>query len=305
MLYYSVNPEKPPILQIQSLVKDFPQVRAVDGISFRVLQGTCLGILGPNGAGKTTTIEIIEGLSVPTSGTVLYKGKPCNTQFKEEIGIQFQQTALQEYQTCREVLLMFSHMYQNSVDLEKLISLCKLNKFADRDVHKLSGGERQRLLLAAALVNDPQLLFLDEPTTGLDPQARQSFWDIVCGLKEQGKTFILTTHYMDEAYTLCDELIIMNHGKIIAEGPPDKLLKQYFAVTTLKLPVNSVSLSAIPDQLKPQQHGDVIEMYSTDMNEALKTLMKANIDLKRLTIQEPTLENLFLHLTSTKTTINA
>lgn len=296
---------KIPILQVETLIKDFPQVRAVDRISFQVRQGICFGMLGPNGAGKTTTIEIIEGIAHPTSGTVLYKGNPLGGRFKEEIGIQFQQTALQEHQTCKEVLYMFSRMYRTTVDMDYLVRQCKLDEFVDRDVHKLSGGERQRLLLAAALVNDPNLLFLDEPTTGLDPQARQNFWSIVRELKAKGKTLILTTHYMEEAYALCDELIIMDHGKIIAEGNPGDLLDHHFKGATLKFPANSIDLSAIPNQLKAHQHGDIIEMHINDMNEALEALMNAKIDLKRLTIQKPTLEDLFLNLTSVKDTAHA
>jgi len=211
-------------LEARNLVKEYPGVLAVDGLSFSVHEGTCFGLLGPNGAGKTTTVEIIEGVTKPTSGEVYYYGQIAGTRFREEVGIQFQNTALQDYITVRETLQMFRALYDRQADLEHVIEQCSLGDLLDRDNRKLSGGQRQRLLLAVALVNRPRLMFLDEPTTGLDPQARRNFWTLVQGIRADGATIVLTTHYMDEAQVLCDEIAIMDEGKIITQGSPDELL---------------------------------------------------------------------------------
>jgi len=286
------------IIEVRDLYKKYPRVTAVDGISFSVKTGICFGMLGPNGAGKTTTIEILEGIHSPSAGTILYKGKPQGRVFKEEIGIQFQSTALQEHQSCFEVLKMFSALYSRQAPLDDIISRCNLEEFIHQDVHKLSGGQRQRLLLAAALVNDPEIIFLDEPTTGLDPQARQNFWNIVRHIKQQGKTLILTTHYMEEAYALCDELIIMDHGKIIARGSPGALLEEYFEGATLKFPSSQIDIKQIPESLAAHFNGESIEMHVNDTDAAIRILLENGVNLSYLTIQKQTLEDLFLHLTS-------
>jgi len=215
-----------PIIEVKQLFKSYPKVKAVDGVSFNIEKGTCFGLLGPNGAGKTTTIEIIEGIHQADSGQILYKGEPIGSRFRQEVGIQFQSTALPDYLSVEEMLKLFGDLYPTKVSIEKLIELCELGEFRDRRTKKLSGGQRQRLLLALALVNDPDILFLDEPTTGLDPQARRHFWQLIEGIKKQEKSIVLTTHYMEEAYVLCDYIIIMDQGKIIAEGAPDSLLKK-------------------------------------------------------------------------------
>ena len=190
----------PDIIEVSHLVKHYPAVKAVDDISFSVRQGECFGMLGPNGAGKTTTVEIMEGITSATHGTVHYQGEPMGARFRSEVGIQFQSTALQDFLTVRETLHLFRNFYPRGMLLEELAKLCALEDYLDRDARKLSGGQRQRLLLALALVNDPVLLFLDEPTTGLDPQARHNFWGLIRDVKARGKTVILTTHYMEEAY---------------------------------------------------------------------------------------------------------
>jgi ABC-2 type transport system ATP-binding protein len=185
------------ILSVGNLVKRYADVAAVNGISFSVQAGTCFGLLGPNGAGKSTTIEIIEGIREPTSGAVLYKGQPLGPRYREEIGLQFQQTALQEYLSVEETLALFRQLYHKRADLPDLIALCSLEPFLRADVQTLSGGQRQRLLMALALINDPELIFLDEASTGLDPRARRAFWTLVKGLVARGKTVVMTTHYMD------------------------------------------------------------------------------------------------------------
>ena len=193
-----------PLLETRALTKHFRGVAAVNGIDLAIPAGRCFGLLGPNGAGKTTTVEMLEGICTPSSGEIRYRGAPLDARFRQDIGIMFQSTALQDFITGRENLRMFARFYRRSLPLEELVEACTLNEFLDRDTRKLSGGQRQRLLLAIALVNDPDLLFLDEPTTGLDPQARRNFWDLIQRIKARGKTIVLTTHYMEEAYQLCD-----------------------------------------------------------------------------------------------------
>ena len=194
-----------PLLEIRELVKTYGDLRAVNGVSFALEQGTCFGLLGPNGAGKTTTIEVIEDIIPPTAGTILYKGNSRGPAFRAEVGIMFQQTALLNYLTVRETLTTFKRLFPETEDIEDLIELCRLKEFLHQFNDKISGGQRQRFLLALALINRPSLLFLDEPSTGLDPQARRNLWDIVQNIKEKGHTIILTTHYMEEAQFLCDE----------------------------------------------------------------------------------------------------
>lgn len=173
------------ILEIKNLVKEYPEVKAVDDISFAIEPGTCFGLLGPNGAGKTTTIEVIEGILTKTSGEIFYKGEPIRSSFREEAGIQFQNTELPQYLTVKETLEMFRNLYSRMTPLDELIETCQLEPILERDNRKISGGQKQRLLLAMALANDPELIFLDEPTTGLDPQARHHLWNIVKGIKQK------------------------------------------------------------------------------------------------------------------------
>ncbi len=201
-----------PILEVRNLIKHYSSVTAVDGLSLAVPEGICFGLLGPNGAGKTTTIEIMEGILAATSGEVRYRGAPLDQRFREEAGILFQKTALQDFLTVRQSITLFRNLYARGLSVDEVIRLCALEKLADRDNRKLSGGQQQRLLLAIALVNDPSLLFLDEPTTGLDPQARRNFWELIQSIKARKKTIILTTHYMDEAELLCDEIAIVDGG---------------------------------------------------------------------------------------------
>jgi ABC-2 type transport system ATP-binding protein len=284
------------ILEVRDLVKQYPKVRAVDGVSFAVPQGVCFGLLGPNGAGKTTTVEMLEGLSRPTAGEIRFHGEPIGAGYRERIGIQFQHTALQDFLTVRENLNFFSALYRQTVRLDQVIARCRLGEFLDRDTGKLSGGQRQRVLLAIALVNDPELLFLDEPTTGLDPQARRNFWDLVREIRAQGKTIVLTTHYMDEAFALCDELMIMDHGRIIARGSPQRLLSQHYNDVVVELP--EAALGGRADwPFALVRNGERVEIMTADVNATVGALLSAGVSLAELKVRPRTLEDLFLELT--------
>jgi len=268
----------------------------VEGISFEVAKGSCFGLLGPNGAGKTTTLEMLEGISQPTSGNVLYEGRAPDRMFREDIGIQFQSTALQDFQTVRESLRMFASLYSQTADLEELVTLCNLSEILDRDTRKLSGGQRQRLLLAIALVNDPRLVFLDEPTTGLDPQSRRNFWGLIEEVRRRGKTLVLTTHYMEEAQRLCDEIVIADRGRVIARGNPAALVREQFPASVVRLPVG-----AWPQDRPMPEDSEVrsgyIEFFSEEVSPVLQSLEQAGADLGELRVETPNLEDLFLKLT--------
>src|SRR5450755_2027355 len=245
-----------PILEVRELKKSYATVTAVDGVSFTVSAGTCFGLLGPNGAGKTTTIEIMEGILAASSGDVRYRGEPLGRRSREDFGILFQKTALQDFLTVRQSLTMFRNLYTRGHSVDELVNLCALEKLQDRDTRKLSGGQQQRLLLAIALANDPTVLFLDEPTTGLDPQARRNFWELVQSIKASRKTIILTTHYMEEAELLCDEIAIMDRGRIIAQGGPRALLREHFAEVLLELPKHEFPENARALALRVLEAGD-------------------------------------------------
>jgi ABC-2 type transport system ATP-binding protein len=290
-------PESAPILEVHNLVKQYPSVTAVDGVSFAVPEGTCFGLLGPNGAGKTSTIEIMEGILAPTAGEVRYRGEPVGTRFREEAGILFQKTALQDFLSVRQSVALFRGLYERGLDVDEVLRLCALEKLASRDNRKLSGGQQQRLLLAIALVNDPQVLFLDEPTTGLDPQARRNFWELVESIKARRKTIILTTHYMEEAQLLCDEIVIMDGGRIIAQGAPQRLLSEHFAEVFLELPRQDFPEVARKLPLKLIDASDRVEISTHDLDGTLRTLIEAHVPLRNLRIRPANLEDLFLELT--------
>ena len=285
------------VLEARNLTKEYPGVLAVGGVSFAVPEGICFGLLGPNGAGKTTTVEIIEGVTPATSGQVYYYGEPVGPRFQQEAGIQFQNTALQDFLTVRETIEMFRSLYDRQADFDELIAQCSLGDLLDRDNRKLSGGQRQRLLLAVALVNRPRLIFLDEPTTGLDPQARRNFWDLVQSLRAQGSTIVLTTHYMDEAQVLCDEIAIMDGGKIITQGSPDDLLRQQYKGLIIELPIGDLS-----DELQGIEHTvydnpGIVEIVTSDVSSSLHQLSPHVTNLNHIKIRQPNLEDLFLDLT--------
>jgi len=286
-----------PILETRQLEKRFGSLIAVDKLDLKIQQGSCFGLLGPNGAGKTTTIEMMEGISKPDSGEILYRGEPLSSSFHQVAGIQFQQTALQEFLTVRNTLTLFSRLYESTMDEAELIELCALQEFMDRDTRKLSGGQRQRLLLAIALINDPDVVFLDEPTTGLDPQARRNFWRLIETIKSRGKTILLTTHYMDEAQVLCDRIAIMDHGHIIAEGSPSVLLGEHFNETVIELAADKNQAIAEANGFNCILRGNTIEIHVSKLESALQSLLAAKADLSSLKVRQWNLEDLFIKLT--------
>ena len=290
----------PNILEVKDLKKEYPGVKAVDGISFSVKKGTCFGLLGPNGAGKTTAIEIIEGITASDGGSILYKNRPIGRDFHKETGIQFQATALQEFLTVKETLQLFHKLYPNPSNFDEVVEECSLKNLLSRDNRKLSGGQRQRLLVAIALVNQPELLFMDEPTTGLDPQARRNFWNMVEKIKLRNTTLILTTHYMEEADFLCDEIAIMDKGKIIAYGEPKQLIAQHFKEVVLELPEDEVKNHALNIPMEYEFKFGYLEIYTHDIPTALNLLKEQNIPLDKLKIRPFNLEDLFLKLTGSE-----
>ena len=285
------------ILQVSDLVKRFASLTAVDRVSFEIREGSCFGLLGPNGAGKTTTIEMMEGIKQPDAGTIRYRGEPLGEQFRNEAGIMFQTTALQEFITVREVMVQFSRFYPHSANIDDLADRYALHEFLDQDTRKLSGGQKQRLLLAMALINQPKILFLDEPTTGLDPQSRRNLWDQVQQVKEQGATVLLTTHYMEEAYELCDEIAIMDHGRIIAHDAPDALLAAHFDDVVVQIHAADIPRDIGEREFQALYRNDSAHIVTGDVNKTVERLLHFNIPLNRLRIRARDLEDLFLELT--------
>ncbi|WP_286235057.1 ABC transporter ATP-binding protein [Thalassotalea sediminis] len=284
------------VIEVKGLTKVYGELKAVDGVDFSINKGQCFGLLGPNGAGKTTTIEIMEGIIQPTSGEINYYGKPASPEIAQQIGIQFQHTALQDFLTVKETLDLFTSFYQHTVTHDALIELCDLGDFLSRDNRLLSGGQRQRLLLALALINDPDIIFLDEPTTGLDPQARRNFWQLIRKIKANDKTVILTTHYMDEAEQLCDEVAIMDKGKVIEHGAPEKLLTKHFNDVFIYLPKEDVSDDIIKEN-NWSIEANRVAMSTSQVEQTLAYLIAQNISLTGLHVKSPNLDDLFLKLT--------
>jgi ABC-2 type transport system ATP-binding protein len=291
-------------LEVRNLVKHYKEVKAVNNISFVIQPGTCFGLLGPNGAGKTTTIEMIEGITPPTSGEIIYNDQPINRHFWEKVGIQFQSTELFSFLSVRETIETFMRLYKKNVHLNELIRICHLEDIQNQNNHKISGGQKQRLLLAIALVNNPDLIFLDEPTTGLDPQSRRHLWDIVEAIKKRGKTIVLTTHYMDEAQILCDEIIIVDKGKIIAKGSPENLITRQCTGQIIRLPqaivsenIRHILSSDKRYQWQTDPSNKFIHIHTSAINECIELLLTNNIDLTNLLIRSHNLEDLFIQLT--------
>jgi ABC-2 type transport system ATP-binding protein len=288
------------VIEARGLRKRYGTLTAVDDVSFAVRAGRCFGLLGPNGAGKSTTLELLQGLRRPDAGSVLYRGRPLDAAFRLRHGTQFQSTALIDFQTTREMLELFAAFYPAQRRLDELITRLNLAPFLDQQAMKLSGGQRQRLLLALALVNDPDVVFLDEPTTGLDPQARRNLWDLVRDIKREGRTVLLTTHYMEEADYLCDELAIMDHGRLIATGTPAALLRDHFGDTVVRLDAEAAPLARVAEACPATgafADGQHVFLATNDVAHTLAQLTRAGIPLASLEVKPRTLEDLFLKLT--------
>ncbi len=295
-------------IEATGLVKSFGSVHAVRGLNLTVQRGEVFGLLGPNGAGKTTSLEMLEGLVQPDSGEIRLLGLDWRTQgteIRNRIGVQFQYTHLDEKIRVREVLEMYSKYYDKPRPVSELLKLLQLEEKADAYQLKLSGGQRQRLALGLALVNDPELVFLDEPTTGLDPQARQSFWDLVRQLKSEGRTVLITTHYMDEAEALCDQIGIMDHGQILQLGTPRELIASLnqpsyaeieFAGRTPDVRAFAEKLGMAVD-VQPQHWVVALNDPTRDLQQILTCVESLDLPMQQLHVRRASLEDVFLHRT--------
>jgi ABC-2 type transport system ATP-binding protein len=298
------------VIEVRGLVKRYGRLTAVDNVSFTVRRGEILGILGPNGAGKTTTLEIIEGLQRPTSGRTLVLGVDTHQDpsvVKERIGVQLQASAYFDYLTLEEILTLFGSLYSRRIASRELLAKVGLLDKAGSTMKKLSGGQRQRFTVAASLVNDPELVILDEPTTGLDPQARRNLWQLIRQIHSDGKTVVLTTHYMEEAQALCGRVAIMDRGRMVALDTTTNLLRGLDLPYLVKL-VTSRPLSQTEAEGLRSSAADVVAMDGSsyqlrvkDPHQAMARMMEwaasRDVTLEHLEVIPATLEDVFLELT--------
>jgi ABC-2 type transport system ATP-binding protein len=295
-------------LRVRGVRKTYPGVVAVAGLDLDVQRGEVFGLLGPNGAGKTTTLEMIEGLTEPDAGEIQVLGldwKRHGRAIRSRIGVQLQSTSLFNKITPREALELYGSYYPRRRSAEELLELVQLKDKADAYHVTLSGGQMQRLALALALVNDPELVFLDEPTTGLDPQARRGLWDVVRRMKAEGRTVILTTHYMDEAEVLCDRLAIMDRGQLLTEGTPMGLIQSLAIPSVVELTFDGTPPAprgfGAQLGLTVSSRGDFWEIPTQDPKALLPRLLEAAessaVPYKQIHVRRATLEDVFLHLT--------
>ena len=301
----------PPAIQCRDLRKTYDgKVEAVRGLSLDIQAGECFGLLGPNGAGKTTTIEILEGLLQPTSGQVTILGQTWqehSRELRELLGISLQETRLSEKLTVRETVELFSSFYREPRSSQEVLEQLQLTEKADSWVGKLSGGQRQRLAVATALVGNPRVLFLDEPTTGLDPQSRRQLWDIIRAFQKTGGTVLLTTHYMDEAERLCDRLAIIDHGQVIAEGSPQELIERLGGHQMVEFSISGArdgSLApwnALPGVENARHDDGLICLSVREAHRTIPALLDSvnqqNEKLEHLTTRQASLEDVFVRLT--------
>lgn len=300
-----------PVIRVEHLAKHFGSLVAVNDISFEVEQGEIFGMLGPNGAGKTTTLEIIEGLQEPTSGRTWVLGYDSHREsetVKQKIGIQLQASAYFDFLTLAEILDLFASFYRTKVDVDQLLSLVGLLDKKNSLVKHLSGGQKQRFSIVASLVNDPEVVFLDEPTTGLDPQARRHLWDLIREINAKGKTVVLTTHYMEEAQLLCDRVAIIDLGVIVALDTPTNLIhglkSSYRINVTTEKPLPATVFQTIEGVLGVQEISDHAPKYQLRVTKALdslpsllKVIEKEKIPLADIEVLPANLEDVFLELT--------
>jgi len=293
---------------VRDLRKHYDDVKAVDGVSFDVAAGEVFGLLGPNGAGKTTTVECILGLTQPDAGQISVLGmghERQSQQIKALIGAQLQTTGLYPRLTVRELVSLFAQLFPQARPIDEVIALVGLEEKAKTRSANLSGGQKQRLAVALALVNDPGLAFLDEPTTGLDPQARRRLWDVIRDLKRDNKSVLLTTHYMEEAEQLCDRVAVMDHGRIIALDTPEALINQHFQETAIEFVAIDEQpreqLAALPGVTQTIFENGRPTLYSTDVPRTMAGLFGlvegGELAFKDMTVRQATLEDVFLKLT--------
>jgi ABC-2 type transport system ATP-binding protein len=305
----SSAPAAPAALAVRGLRKVYGDVVAVQALDLEVRAGECFGLLGPNGAGKTTTIEICEGLLAPDAGTVEVLGMQWardGNALRARLGIQLQETQLSEKLTVEESVRLFRSFYPSGRSVEETIGLVQLEEKRRARVGTLSGGQKQRLAVACALVGDPDLLFLDEPTTGLDPQSRRQLWDIIDAFRNEGGTTVLTTHYMDEAERLCDHVAIVDHGRVISLGTPRELIASLGAGHVIEFAVegaelDEAALTALPGVRSARKAGGAWALQVSAAHETipalLGTLASRGLPLTQLTTHSPTLEDVFVTLT--------
>jgi len=301
------------IIEVNNLVKHYGSIKAVDGISFTVNQGEVFGMLGPNGAGKSTTVEIIEGLRTRDSGSVSVLGLDVDrvpVAIKQRIGVQLQAPSIMPLLTIEETLKLFAGFYQRSFPVDYVIDLLALQDSRRVLVKNLSGGQQQRLSVAMALINDPDVAFLDEPTTGLDPQARRGLWTVIESMRDKGKTIFLTTHYMEEAERLCGRVAIVDMGKIIAMESPQELVRDYFKESAIEFGMNPPPPLAVLQGFASTTNvivdGDEAILYSSNIPATMSALLQyageqgLTEKLKELHVRSATLEDVFLKLTGKK-----
>jgi len=303
-----MEPGFPSAIRVSGLVKSFGAVRAVDGLDLEINEGECFGLLGPNGAGKTTTIEILEGLQRADAGSVELLGRSWEkneVELRERIGVQLQETQLYDKLSVVETLSLFRSFYRHPVPLEEVMSSVDLGEKRNDWVGKLSGGQKQRLAVACCLVADPQILFLDEPTTGLDPTSRRQLWEILNRIKSKGRTLLLTTHYMDEAERLCDRVAVVDHGKVIALGTPAQLIGSVGGDQIIELatdpPLLAEDFEGLPGLVRVSSNGEGARLTVREIHTALPALLerarKKAVAVTRLVTRHATLEDVFLNLT--------
>lgn len=305
-------PANPSPLRVNGLRKRYADVVAVDGLDLEIAPGECFGLLGPNGAGKTTTIEICEGLLEPDAGEVSVLGMTWDKDeeaLRQLLGIQLQETQLSDKLTVSETLTLFRSFYREGSDVDQVIGRVQLEEKRHSRVGKLSGGQKQRLALACSIIGNPDLLFLDEPTTGLDPQSRRQLWDLIEEFKSSGRTTVLTTHYMDEAEMLCDRVAIVDHGKVIALGSPRHLIESLGAEHVVEFALGNGRgadlttdfLQALPGVLGARLNDGEYELSVGELHRAVPALLAAmaerNLELSKLTTHSATLEDVFVALT--------